>query len=174
MKEYPEANYFLDVSLVGESIDPALLEFLPGTYLLDVNRVVDVIVIPWLPRAPWPPPFPASFDAWANREEAARFVFATNQISIAPTDGGATRQEVIFNEHPEMAHTVFWLPRAAFEALLADVVRLYPSHYRNPSRLGDLQAGPLLGFLQQELPKASLHPYARRILCLEPEPSGEE
>ncbi len=169
MKEQPESNYHLSLSTIDESIDPRLGKLLPRTYRIEVNRVVTLVLMPWAPASPWPPPFPADWDHWRDRDEAASYLFATNAASIAPTDGAETRiQSVVFDEYPDLPHTMFWLPRAEHEALLMDVERAYNSPFPSKLRLNDLGAGPLAEFLGRELPKASLSPYDRRILCLDP------
>lgn len=139
MKEYPEPNYLLHVSLAGVSIDPALMEHVPRTYRVGVNPLVEVIVIPWLRGTPWPPPYPTDWDHWKDRDEAAQYLFATNDVSIAPTDErGAWSQTVVFPEYPETAQTVFWLPRADFESLLEEVERIHTSAHHGEVRLDEL------------------------------------
>jgi hypothetical protein len=167
MKEYPEPNYALSVSMIGEPDEPRLGELLPRAYLIGVNRVVRIAVVPWLPESPWPPRYPTSWDDWSDRDEAASFLFATNAISIAPTDGPARDQTVIFPEYPEMEHTVFWLPRAEHEALLVDVERAYETSWPSRLRLLELSDGPLVELLRRDLPRAALSAYDREILCLD-------
>lgn len=69
---------------------------------------------------------------------------------MAPTDGPAYDQTVIFPEYPDMANTVFWLPRADHEALLADVERAYRSPSPRDLRLLDLEQGPLVELLTRD------------------------
>ena len=168
MKEYPEPNYALSVSMIGVPDEPRLGELLPRAYLIEVNRVVRIAVVPWLPESPWPPKFPTDWDHWSDRDEAASFLFATNEISIAPTDGAARDQTVIFSEYPELEHTVFWLPRAEHEALLVDVERAYEAPWPSRLRLLELNDGPLVELLRRDLPEAALGDYERKILCLNP------
>ena len=175
MKEYPEPNYALRVSTIGEEINLYLDELLPRAYLIGVNRVTTIAVMPWLPESPWPPQFPTSWDHWSNRDEATAFLFATHEISIAPTDGVARDQTVIYSEYPDVEHTVFWLPRAEHEALLVDVERVYEARTSSELRLFELSDGPLKKFLRRDLARAALGIYERKILCLDPvegEPSS--
>jgi hypothetical protein len=167
MKEYPESNYELSVSMIGVPDEPRLGELLPRAYLIQVNLIVTIAVVPWLPESPWPPKFPTSWDDWSDRDEAAAYLFATNPISIAPTDGPARDQIVIFPEYPELAHTVFWLPRAEHEALLVDVERAYETPAPDRLRLLELSDGPLVEFLRRDLARAALSAYKREILCLD-------
>ena len=171
MKEYPESNYFLSVSAIGDSSDPQLGRLLPRTYHIEVNLIVDIVIVPWLAASPWPPPYPTDWDHWKDRDEAAWYLFATRVVTVAPTEARETRiQTVIFDEYPDMAHTVFWRPRADYEALLVDVERAYhtdtPDH--GSLRLDELAPGPLVEFLTHDLPRASLSAYKREILCLDP------
>lgn len=168
MKEYPEANYFLSISTVGDSIEPSLSELLPRAYLIEVNRLTTIVVVPWLPESPWPPSYPTSWDHWRDRDDAASFLFATNAISIAPTDGAARDQTVIFPEYPELAHTVFWRPRAEHEALVVDVERAYETPSPSRLRLLELSEGPLVELLRRDLARAALSTLERQILCLAP------
>lgn len=169
MKEQPESNYHLSLSTIDESIDPRLGKLLPRTYRIEVNRVVTIVLLPLAPASPWPPPYPMDWDHWQDRDEAARYLFATNAVSIAPTDDPETQiQSVVFNEYPDLTHTMFWIPKAKHEALLLDVERAYNSPFPSKLRLDDLGAGPLAEFLGRELPRASLSTYDRRILCLSP------
>ena len=168
MKEYPESNYELSVFTIRESSDLRLGELLPRAYLIQVNLIVTIVVMPGLPESPWPPKFPASWDDWSDRDEATTYLFATNPISIAPTDGPPRDQTVIFPESPEMAHTVFWLPRAKHEALLVDVERTHDTPAPHKLRLLELSDGPLVEFLRRDLPRAALSDYKREILCLDP------
>lgn len=48
MREYPEPNYFLSVSSVGEENNPCMDALLPRAYLIVVNLVVRIAVVPWL------------------------------------------------------------------------------------------------------------------------------
>ena len=168
MREYPESNYWLSVSLIGDWSELRLGDLLPRAYLIVVNLVVRIAVVPWLPESPWPPRFPTSWDHWSDRDEAAAFLFATNEICIAPTDGAARDQTVIFPEYPETAHTVFWLPRAEHEALLVDVERAYETPTPSRLRLLELSDGPLVELLRRDLVRAALGDYERKILCLDP------
>jgi hypothetical protein len=171
MKEYPEPNYFLSVSLIEESIDPQLGQLLPRTYRIEVNRVMACVLTAWLPTLPWPPSYPRDWDHWRDRDEAARYLLATNPILITPTTKGeALIETVIFDEYPDMEHTIFWVPKVDYEALLADVERAYSTPFPSSLRLDDLDAGPLAEFLKCGLAKASLSTYIRRILCLDPLP----
>ena len=169
MREYPEANYFLSVSPIGESIDLQLGRLLPRSYLIVVNLVTKIVFVSWLPASPWPPPYPTSWDQWRDRDAAAWYLFATDAVTVAPTEEHEARlQKVVFDEYPETAHTVFWHPRADYEALLADVERAYDTPDPSELRLDDLPPGPLVDFLRHELPRASLSAYERKILCLDP------
>jgi hypothetical protein len=171
MKEQPESNYHLSLSPIDESTDPQLGRLLPRTYRIEVNRVVTIALLPSAPVSPWPPPYPMDWNHWQDRDEATRYLFATNAVSIAPTDSLETRiQSVIFDEYPDLAHTMFWLPKAEHEAILLDGERVYNSPFPSKLRLDDLAAGPLAEFLKRELPRASLSTYDRRILCLDPPP----
>ncbi|HWO23719.1 MAG TPA: hypothetical protein VNO30_33485 [Kofleriaceae bacterium] len=167
MREYPEANYFLSVSPVGESIDLQLGRLLPRSYLIVVNLVTKIAFVSWLPASPWPPPYPTSWDHWRDRDEAAWYLFATDAVTVAPTEEREARiQTVVFDEYPETAHTVFWRPRADYEALLADLERAYGTPDPSELRLDELAEGPLAEFLRHDLPHADLSAYERKILCL--------
>jgi hypothetical protein len=170
MKEYPESNYFLSVSALDESTEPELGQLLPRTYRIEVNRVIAIVIIPWLSASPWPPPYPTDWEHWRDRDEAAAYRFATHTVTVAPTDEPAPRiQTVIFDEYPDAGHTVFWLPRASHEALLVDIERAYNTSRCSELRLQELdESRPLPGFLRRELPRASLSAYERKILCLPP------
>jgi hypothetical protein len=171
MKEYPEANYFLSVSPIGESIDSQLGRLLPHSYLIAVNLVTRIVIVSWLPASPWPPPYPTDWNRWRDRDEAAWYLFATNAVAVAPTEEHEARiQRVVFDEYPDTSHTVFWRPRADYEALLEDVERAYHTETPDHSglRLDELPAGPLVEFLKHELPRAALDAYERKILCLAP------
>jgi hypothetical protein len=170
MKEYPESDYSLSVSELDESAEPELGKLLPRTYHIDVNRVIAIIIVPWLSASPWPPPYPTDWDHWRDRDEAAAYLFATHTVTVAPTDEHEPRiQTVIFDEYPDTAHTVFWLPRASHEALLVDIERAYNTSRPSELRLQELnESRPLPGFLRRELPRASLSAYERKILYLAP------
>src|SRR5262245_39819330 len=145
MKEYPESNYFLKVSSSDAAIDPQLGRLLPRTHLIEVNLIVHIVIVPWLPASPWPPPYPTDWDHWRDRGEAPRYLFATETVTVAPTEEREARiQTVVFDEYPEMAHTVFWRPRADYEVLLADVERAYDTPNPSELRLDELTPGPLV------------------------------
>jgi hypothetical protein len=169
MNEYPETNYFLSVSTIGESIDSQLGQLLPRSYLIAVNLVTKIVIVSWLPASPWPPPYPTSWDQWRDRDEAAWYLFATNAVTVAPTEEHEARiQPEVFAEYPNTTHTVFWRPRADHEALLADIERAYDTPDPSELRLDELAPGPLVEFLRHELPRAALSAYERKILCLAP------
>lgn len=171
MKEYPESNYLVTLTAAEGSIDPRIGEFLPGSYTIGVNRLVEIAVIPWLPRSPWPPPFPRSWDAFTNRDEAACYVLASGNIVVAPGDRELVEREVIvFHEHSEAAHTIFWYPRARYEGLVREIehLRREPARDRDAWRLDELGEGPIAALLRNDLPTAALTDYARQILCLAP------
>jgi hypothetical protein len=171
MKEYPESNYLVTLTAAEASIDLRIGEFLPGSYTIGVNRLVEIAVIPWLPRSPWPPPFPRTWDAFTNRDEAARYVLASGGIVVAPGEREIVEREVIvFPEHSEAAHTVFWYPPANYEDLVHEIERRLrePVHDRDAWRLDELGEGAIAALLRNDLPTAALTDYARRILCLAP------
>lgn len=169
MKESLEANYFLKVFSSDVAFGPQLDRLLPRTYLITVNLIARVAIVPWLPASPWPPPYPMDWDHWRDRDEAARWVFATEGVTVAPTEEREVRiQTVSYKEYPETEHTVFWVPRADYEALLADVERAYDTPALSKLRLDELASCPLAEFLRHQLPRASLSPVERKILCLDP------
>lgn len=171
MKEYPEPNYFVVLTAAESSIDPRIGEFLPGSYTIGVNHLVEIAVVPWFPRAPWPPPFPRTWDAFTNRDEAARYVLASGTIVVAPGErASVTHEVVVFQEYSERPHTITWYPRSLHEELVHEIERLHrePVHDRDGWRLNELGEGAIADLLRNDLPRAELTDYERKILCITP------
>jgi len=171
MKEYPEPNYFVTLAAAEGSIDPKIGEFLPGSYTIGVNGLVEIAVIPWLPRSPWPPPWPQGWDSFTNRDEAAWYTLASGNVVVTPGDRALVEREVVvFPEYSEKSHTIFRYPRAKYEGLVHEIehLRQEPMHDRDAWRLNELGESAIADLLRNTLPTAALTDYARAILCLTP------
>lgn len=167
MKEYPEANYFVDVRSLGAAVSPHMHDLQPRGALVTVNGVVDIALVESLAPEPWPPPAPRNHDHWETPQEAAEYLFDVSSVTIAPYESPNVLIKHSVNQ-VEGENTAFFLPLDEFEALRTDVDKLL----RSPAgvtghRLDELKQRPLGRFLSGWLKHAHLGDYKRRILCLD-------
>lgn len=167
MKESPEPNYSIDVTIGGDEPIAGFNAHLPGSIVVLVNHVVNVIVVPWLAQEPWPPAYPSDWERVGDRDEASRYALATHSVTIAPSPDGVERSETVtFVENPDVTSTAIWLPRAEHSRLVEELKS--DVFVRSPApRLDDIHGTAVWEFLRHRLPRVgSLTDYDRRILCI--------
>ncbi len=169
VKEYPEPDYFVDLH---HGRFPTIVDkFLPGTYEIIVNQIVDVVVLPYLPVGDWPDELPCDADDIQSRDDAAMFAAAGSSIVIAPAVEGVEKVQAIRRRDVDGAvNIIFWLARTEYDQLVRDIAaRLEQPIGQNggPStRLSQLENTAIAVFLTKRLPSAALDEYDRKILCL--------
>jgi hypothetical protein len=162
VKERPDANYLIEIRDLRSEKQPGVARHLAGGWLITLNHIVSVTVLPYLPSAPWPPLPPSDLDVARDRDEAARIVLATNTHVIASTDG-PERIEELRGDIPER-QTIFWVAIDHYADLDRELGALYP---RDSLRLSELAPGALRTFLVHVLPASeALSEEDRRLLCL--------
>jgi hypothetical protein len=162
MKERPDPDYFLEVRDLRAEKQPEVARHLAGGWLLTINHVVTVVLVPYLPTTPWPPPAPTDLDHARDRDEAAQIVLATNTHLVAPTDG-PERIEELRGDIPER-QTIFWVAADHHAELDRELAALAG---RGAARLSELSAGALKTFLVYVLPASeALSRDDRTLLCL--------
>jgi len=165
MKEQPNSDFLIKVDCLTAADSLELEQLLPTSYQITINHIVSISVTPELAATPWPPSWPDNYDHWDNAARAAEYLFATSDVTVAP--GNADEVALKVMDGPELQHSAFFLPRAQFDALHRDVESIFKSPVsRAPTRLSEMADRPLARFLKDELPRAPLSDYTRRILCL--------
>lgn len=168
MKEQPTHDYPLDVRDGGYEFLDGFGSLVGASFLLLVNRVVRIAVVPEFPDQPWPPPFPSEWDAATSKEQALHHAFATTTMTVAPArDGLAMMKAARFKEADELVHTAVWIEPAQHRALVAEL-RLLRGRPEGVSRL-QLDSGPTRWLLDTVIPQVDIGAYARAMLCL-PDP----
>jgi hypothetical protein len=172
MKEYPNPNYSLKIHYLKDESDPEVSTHTESGWLLIVNYVVNVVFMPYVPLAPWPPPVPSDLEHAQNRDEAALVTLSMNTQIVTPSPDGSERQEDL--AHPiHGTQTFFFVTKEHYAALDEELLALrerpqLPGSYE-PLRLSELGEGALREFLTRDLPRsAELSKYDRDILCLGP------
>lgn len=168
MKDITDPNYHVRITAAEGAVDPKLGEYLPGSYSIVLNNVVELVILPWLGRSPWPPDFPEAFEAFSTQDEAARYVLATTPVVVAPHDDPHVQvEQVSFPEQPEVVHNVIWIPRGQHQELLRDVDRVLELPMTDLGyRLDALGSGALSLLLRTHLPCAMLDEDSSRALAL--------
>jgi hypothetical protein len=168
MKERPEKNYSIEVRRGDDEPVAGFAALLPGAVIIVVNHIVDIIVVPCLSPSPWPPSYPVDWERVHDRDEAARFAFATSCVTVAPSWDAETHMKTAsFAELEGAGSTAIWLPALDFSRLLdqltSDAMRAVPS-----PRLDDIEGTMLWTLLARLLPVVpSLDAYDREMLCLD-------
>lgn len=164
MKEYPTQDYPLDVRDGADEFIAGSERLIGRSFLVFVNRVVRVAVLPEFPTEPWPPQFPEEWDAASTKLQALCHVFATTTMSIAPSvDGLLTMRAVRFKEADEIVHTAIWVSAARHSELMEELASLRRN--RDVTRF-QLSKGAVRWLLDDLLPQVELGAYAREMLCL--------
>jgi hypothetical protein len=168
MKERPEQNYLIDVRRGDDEPVAGFDEQLPETIVVVINHIVDIIVVPYLSPSPWPPQYPVDWERVHDRDEAARFAFATNSITVAPSwDSDMHMQTASFPELQGSGSTAIWFPVNDYDRLVAELKSDRMREAPAP-RLFDLEGTMLWDLLCLHLPRvSSLDAYDRDILCLD-------
>ncbi len=170
MKEHPTHDYPLDVRDGGYEFLDGFDRFVDTSFLVLVNRVVHVAVVPEFPAEPWPPPFPSEWDVATSRLQALHYAFATTTMTVAPApDGQLAMRAVRFPEADELVHTAVWIAPARHRALMAELGSLRPR--RDGVSRFQLDGGPTRWLLDEVLPRIDIGTYARRMLCLDDDPA---
>ncbi|MBP6842854.1 MAG: hypothetical protein KA201_03895 [Kofleriaceae bacterium] len=170
MKEHPTHDSPLDVRDGGYEFLDGFGSFVGSSFLVLVNRVVRIAVVPEFPDQPWPPPFPSEWDVATSRVQALHHAFATTTMTVAPArDGHAMMKAVRFPEAEELVHTAVWIDPARHRDLVAELgsLRGLPE---GVSRL-QLDDGPTRWLLDEVLPQVDIGAYARAMLCLPDSPT---
>lgn len=167
MKEQPTRNYPIEV-LRGES---AFLtgfgSYVANAFRVELNRVVDIAVLPELTTNPWPPPFPENWDEATDRGAALAHAFAVSTMTVAPSEDGSEGMRVVrFVEAPEVPHTAFWIAPEAHRALVRELDALRTPH-GHPFYRSTVQPGRLAWMLDHLVPRAALLEYDRKMLGIE-------
>jgi hypothetical protein len=172
MKPTPTPNWTLKVTTLWfeHHFQPELARFLNRGWQLAVSHVARIVFLPVMPTSPWPPGEPADLDVATSVEEAARIVFATNRLIVAPALGVPRIEELTGKVPPRQ--TMFWVSPDRFDALDVELRRIYDTPrqpHTEPMRLDDLSDGELKRFLKDDFPRAaSLDDFTRQMLLLPP------
>jgi hypothetical protein len=169
MKESRDRNYFVKVTPAEGALNSSFGALMPDSYVIDVNNVIQIAVLPWFPDRPWPPQYPEDLDDFSSRDALARHALATLDVVFAPANGEQEQVlTVVFPESPETTHTVFQISQVKYEALLDDLRRMFrePAPTRGYRRLDELAGRPIAELLEKYLPRASLSEYVRQALSL--------
>jgi hypothetical protein len=169
MRESRDRNYFVTVTPAEGALNPSFGTLMPDSYVIDVNNVILIAVLPWFPARPWPPQYPEDLDDFSSRDALARYALATLDMVFAPANGEQEQVlTVVFPESPETPHTVSRMSQVKYEALLDDLRRMFrePAPPRGYRRLDELVGRPIAELLEKDLPRASLPEYMRQALSL--------
>ncbi len=170
MKEQPTHDYPLDVRDGGYEFLDGFGNLVGASFLLLVNRVVRIAVVPEFPDQPWPPPFPSEWDLATSKDQALHHAFATTTMTVAPArDGLAMMKAARFPEADELVHTALWIDPAQHRALVAEL-RLLRGRPEGVSRL-QVDSGPTRWLLDKVVPQVDIGAYARAMLCLPDSPA---
>jgi hypothetical protein len=172
MKEYPEPDYLLKIWELKRESEPEVSRYIDSGWVLTINHISSVVLIPHLPTNPWPPPPLDDLEHARSKDEAALVTLHMNTQIVTPSIDDNEHQEELFHAVQEL-QTVFFVSRAHYAALDAEIAALqqrpqWPGKY-DELRLSHLSDGPLRTFLTRDLPRsAALRDYEREILCLGP------
>ncbi len=164
MKEHPTRDYPIEVQRGEVAFLPGFGRFVADAFRLELNRVVDIAVLPDLATAPWPPLFPVNWDEATDRVAALAHAFAVSTMTVAPSRDGTEGMRVVrFAEAPETPHTVFWIDPAEHQALVCELEdRRTPRGH--PFHRSTVRPGRLAWVLDELVPRATLLEYDRRLL----------
>ncbi len=171
MKPAPRSDYTIAVRRAEDELLVGYGEFVSRSYLVTLNDFVSVIVVPELPRVPWPPAFPDDWERVRSRAAALAFAFATAMVTIAPAMDDEGSAVVRFSEAPEMAHAAFWIDAGLHRDLVAELERLCAVARIARSAL---EGSAVRRVLDEVLPRARLDAYERRILGISSDAGAPE
>ncbi len=170
MKEQATQDYPLDVRDGGNEFLDGFGRFVGRSFLVLVNRVVRIAVVPEFPEQPWPPPFPREWDEATSTDQALHHAFATTTMTVAPArDGHAVMKAVRFPEADELVHTAVWVDPEQHRRLMTELDSL-SRRAEGVSRF-QLDHGPTRWLLDELLPHVDIGSYARTMLRLAEPPA---
>lgn len=168
VKETRDHDYLIELRASEGAVDPRIGEFLPRSYSIRINNALEIVALPYLAEAPWPPEYPTAFDEFSTKDEAARYVVATTPFVVVPREAPTPRIDVIdFPGRTELKHNILWLPENEYVALVEQIEGIMAQPVdASRLRLHELGEGPLKVLLREYLPRASLGERERECLRL--------